>query len=613
MLPDHCAIVVVDGHAAISGGGGGSSLSWAGPVGDLADLVAEVERESRPRWVMFAAATVLPALLARDVRLARCHDIAEVHRLLAGGWRGDPQVAWAHVQGLAEEGLPRPPTGDLFEPEPDVGDPAEPTVASGYLRADAFTEWAVGSPDRVARLAELALELAARQVGLLRDVSERAVRLAWSESAAAVLCAELEHDGLPVDVPAALELVATAAGPRPHDPLDAGRIRRERDLRVLRHQPGRENTDLRNPAQVLQLLTSAGVVVDNTRKWALEPFRDTHPVVADLLDWRRDERIATTYGYHWLDSAVGPDGRLRGGWTACDGGGGRMTAQNGLHNLPALLRPAIAAEPGHAFVRADLGQIEPRVLAAVSGDPAFAEATRADDLYAPVAAKLGSDRATAKVAVLAAMYGQRSGAAGRALGDLERAYPVAMAYLDNAYREGVEGRSVRTFGGRLIRAGLPPDPCRHGTGRRTHGPAWSRSRPAPRVGVADTSAMPSSRAQQRSCSRPGRQRCDTWSPTWTGGSSCACTTNCSCTCLTGTQRPARRWSSRRSPTAPAGGHSPIGSASSPTPRSSDGGQRRRPNPSARPWRRSAGREHPPGERGARHSPAGGAGPAARDR
>ena len=58
--------------------------------------------------------------------------------------------------------------------------------------------------------------------------------------------------------------------------------------------------------------------------------------------------------------------------------------------------------------RADLGQIEPRVLAAVSGDRAFAAATRADDLYAPVATALGVERPIAKVAVLAAMYGQRS-------------------------------------------------------------------------------------------------------------------------------------------------------------------------------------------------------------
>jgi DNA polymerase-1 len=113
----------------------------------------------------------------------------------------------------------------------------------------------------------------------------------------------------------------------------------------------------------------------------------------------------------------------------------------------------VAAAPGYAFVRADLGQVEPRVLAVVSGDAAFAEATRADDLYAPVADRLGVDRPVAKIAVLAAMYGQRSGAAGEALKGLERAYPVAMAHLDRAYAAGVRGEALRTFGGRLIPTG----------------------------------------------------------------------------------------------------------------------------------------------------------------
>lgn len=83
----------------------------------------------------------------------------------------------------------------------------------------------------------------------------------------------------------------------------------------------------------------------------------------------------------------------------------------------------------------------------------LAAATLADDLYAPVARALGVERPIAKVAVLAAMYGQRSGAAGEALRGLERAYPVAMGYLDHAYEAGVEGRSLRTFGGRLIPTG----------------------------------------------------------------------------------------------------------------------------------------------------------------
>jgi DNA polymerase I len=208
----------------------------------------------------------------------------------------------------------------------------------------------------------------------------------------------------------------------------------------------------------------------------LEPYRATHPLVDALLRWRKDERIATTYGYRWLDEHVGADDRLRGGWTACDGAAGRMTAQNGLHNLPAPLRPAVCAAPGHVFVRADLGQIEPRVLAVVSADRAFAEATRTDDLYAPVAAKLGADRPTAKVAVLAAMYGQRSGAAGEALRDLERAYPVAMGLLDRAYDDGVARRSVRTWGGRLIRFGAAPPPLGEGAAAEVVGVEGSRGR-----------------------------------------------------------------------------------------------------------------------------------------
>jgi DNA polymerase-1 len=55
------------------------------------------------------------------------------------------------------------------------------------------------------------------------------------------------------------------------------------------------------------------------------------------------------------------------------------------------------------------------------------------------------------VAVLAAMYGQTSGAAGEALRGLEAAYPVAMDYLRQAYENGRAGRGVRTYGGRLVR------------------------------------------------------------------------------------------------------------------------------------------------------------------
>jgi len=206
------------------------------------------------------------------------------------------------------------------------------------------------------------------------------------------------------------------------------------------------------------MLARIGVDVPDTRSWRLEPLRAAHPGVDALLTWRKAERIATTYGYGWLDRHVGADGRLRGTWSGSDGAAGRMTAQAGLHNLPAELRPAVVAEPGHVFVRADLGQVEPRVLAAVSGDDALAQATLDPDLYSPVAARLGCARDVAKVAVLAAMYGQTSGTAGAALEGLDRAYPVAMRHLRAAEEAGRAGRDVRTYGGRLVRMWpLPAD------------------------------------------------------------------------------------------------------------------------------------------------------------
>lgn len=407
-----------------------------------------------PRWVWWSAAEGAGPLVRSGLRLARCWDVAEAHRLTEGGWAADPGRCWAAARGLPLDSLPGAPTGDLFEAASEQAAPEDDLEnADGHLRAEAGRgDWLRG-PTRLLRWAEAAYDTAHRQQTRLEALGPRAVATACSESAAALLCQELERDGLPVDRTTAEELIAAAAGPRTHAESDAAATRRARDLRVLQLVPGHDGTDLRNPRQVRDMLASVGVVVPTTRKWVLEPYRETHPVVEALLEWRKAERIATTYGYAWLDAHVGADERLRGGWTACDGGAGRMTAQHGLHNLPAALRPAVAARPGHVLVRADLGQIEPRVLAAVSGDECLAAATHPDDFYAPVAAVLGVERPAAKVAVLAAMYGQRTGTAGAALQGLQRAYPVAMAFLDRAYDVGVEGGSLRTYGGRLVRSG----------------------------------------------------------------------------------------------------------------------------------------------------------------
>lgn len=448
--------------------------SWASPAGSSSVLPA-VEAVVAPRWVWWSAHDPASPVAGdgeptgpersagngsgpRRWRPAACWDLAAAHRLLHGGRRDDPAAVWAGAAGLPPPADARPIRLDgQLDLLTIVDHPDEPAAADdpvgpdGQLRPGWAEETArglgPGGPAarlaRAARLAVLALTVQAAQERALRALPDPrprptgvplAVLTARAESGAELLARELRRDGLPVHRPTAEATLARAVGPRPRNEAERLAGQRARDAPVLRHLGS--SVDLRNPASIRAGLAALGIDVPNTRSHRLTPLRGVHPVIEPLLAWRKAERIATTYGYRWLDTHVGQDGRLRGEWRGSDGAAGRMTAGAGLHNLPADLRVTVVAEPGYRFVRADLGQIEPRVLAVVSGDEELVRATRQDDLYAPVAARLGVDRPTAKVAVLAAMYGQTTGAAGQALRQMRETYPVALAYLDAADAAG---------------------------------------------------------------------------------------------------------------------------------------------------------------------------------
>ncbi len=443
------ALAVVAGTGiAVAWPGGGRTATTSDPVA----VVAEVETLS-PRWVWWSARETAAGLVAAGVRPRACWDLGAVGRLLHGLSRDDAAAVWAAAHGLDE-----PPVAEGGLTLLDLAGEADDVVrADGQLSR----EWLRGAWADDLRSA---LQWAALQVEV-QQLQEAAVRVlpdrraahgisslpyltALSESMAALLAVELEHDGLPIDRPTLEALLIETIGERPRNDAEEVMARHRRDVEVWDQFPG-DPVDLRNPANVRQLLARVGVDVPDTRSWRLEPYAGSSPAVAALLAWRRAERIATTYGWSWIDRDMGADDRLRGVWGASEGAG-RMTASAGLHNMPAELRTAVRPRAGRILVRADLGQIEPRVLAAVSGDAGLAAAARDDDMYAPVAKALGSDRPTAKVAVLAAMYGQTSGPAGAALKDMDRTYPTAMAFLRSAEDRGRRGVDLRTYGGRLL-------------------------------------------------------------------------------------------------------------------------------------------------------------------
>lgn len=430
---------------------------WAIDTGDPLGWLGELTQSAAPRWVWWGRETT--ALVASaGIGIDRCWDIVAVHRLLSGGWRASIAEVWAELHGFALETIPKMGQLGLLDAPAEEGDPADATMPDGHLRP----EWIDGgfgrSPERLAEWAALALRAASLQDAAIDTRSDppRCRSTARSESAAELLCAEMSTTGLPIDEPAALNLIAESAGRRPTSWADEEQIQAERDAVVFDQLDPRREVNLRNPAEVKRMLAQQGFDLPDTRAWRLETLRETKPLIDALLTWRKAERIATTYGYRWLDEHVS-GGRLRGSWSSSDGAAGRMTASAGLHNLPSTMRPVVSAEDGHLFVRADLGQVEPRVLAAVSGDQALIKATQGADLYAPIAERLGITRELAKLAVLGAMYGATTGESAGALVGLQKNYPVAMALLEDAAGAGQRSEDIFTSGGRRVRMSVDQD------------------------------------------------------------------------------------------------------------------------------------------------------------
>ena len=142
-------------------------------------------------------------------------DLAAVHKLLYGGRRDDPAAVWAAAHGLPVPVLPGDDLTLLDRGLSVVEGFVDPVRADGSLHPDAQRSC---SPTR---WASLALEVQALQEAALRALPDPralasgpplALVTAWAESAASLLCTELEADGLPFDEPAALSLIAAAIG-----------------------------------------------------------------------------------------------------------------------------------------------------------------------------------------------------------------------------------------------------------------------------------------------------------------------------------------------------------------------------------------------------------------
>lgn len=449
------------------GGGRLRPLSDAGtPAGpaehvpDLAARVAAVEAADRPRWLWAAGAETYPPLLAAGVRVDRCHDLwlAEGLLLNHAGRHAEPRGLAAAVARAKDLPVPDdvPARHDvqpaLFEPEPDA-------LPGGTDPLDALAVVYRGQLDRL-RAAEHA---------------DRLRLLVAAESASGLAAAEMTHHGLPWRADVHADLLAELFGPRP---ASGTRPRRLTDLAERVAEAFGRDVNPDHPPSVVKAFARVGIEVPSSRRWVLRQI--DHPAVAPLLEYKELARLYAAHGWTWLDSWV-HNGRFRPEYVVGGVVSGRWATRGGAAlQLPKLLRTAVRADPGWTFVAADAAQLEPRVLAALSGDDRLAEVAGDSDLYANLARdSFADDRAKAKIAMLSAMYGGTSGDAGPLLAVLRRRFPAAVGYVEDAARAGEAGRLVRS---RLGRTSPAPSAARQallaGTGdeRRSRQAAreWGR-------------------------------------------------------------------------------------------------------------------------------------------
>jgi DNA polymerase-1 len=376
------------------------------------------EREvDHPRWVWSDTSRWYPALLAGGVRIERCVDLRLCHRII----RMAAATALSEI-ALAERGSwDRPPaeerdvTDALFDLEPP---PVDDDPVTEWLRQRAAVEASV-------RPGKLTLLLAAESVGALVAAEMRFAGLPWSRE---------RHD----------ELLNELLGPRP---VEGRPAKMEAILARVREALDEPDLNPDSPVELIKGLQRAGLQITSTRSWELKEIK--HPAIAPLLEYKKLARLHSANGWHWVDKWV-QDGRFRpvyvpggvvtGRW-ASDGGGALQ--------LPRQVRGAVVADPGWTFVVADASQLEPRVLAAMSGDTAMARAGQAQDMYqGMVGSGAVETRAQAKYGMLGAIYGGTTGESGRMKPRIERAFPRAMEYVEAAARAGERGEVVSTWLGR---------------------------------------------------------------------------------------------------------------------------------------------------------------------
>ena len=226
--------------------------------------------------------------------------------------------------------------------------------------------------------------------------------------------------------------------------------------------------------------TKTGYSVDAA---IVEGLRGMHEMVDLLLEYRQLSKLKSTYVDGLLELVSPTDHRVHTSFNQTIAATGRLSSSNpNLQNIPIRtevgrrIRRAFLADPGMYLLTADYSQIELRILAHITHEPALVAAFLADeDIHAATAAQLfkvplaevrPEQRRLAKTVNFAVLYGQSAFGLANVTGmtnaeavefirTYEKTFPKVREYVESTLLQARTQGFVQTLLGR--RRYVPPD------------------------------------------------------------------------------------------------------------------------------------------------------------
>ncbi len=310
---------------------------------------------------------------------------------------------------------------------------------------------------------------------LRRQLGERGLERVFHEIEAPLLpvLVDVERAGMLLDVPAlkamSQELAKQIAS-------------LEKEIHAMAGAP----FNLNSPKQLGEILFNRLHLAEKPKKTktgqyqtneeVLNGLEHSHPIIAKILDYREASKLRSTY-VEALPQAVFPrTGRVHTTFLQLLAATGRLSSNNpNLQNIPIRtpmgreIRRAFVAAPGHELLSADYSQVELRVMAALSGDPALRDAFAAGhDIHAATASRvygvsmdqlLPEMRRTAKMVNFGIIYGISAFGLAQRLGipreqarslidNYFKQYPGIKEYIDRTIAGARQSGFVETLCGR---------------------------------------------------------------------------------------------------------------------------------------------------------------------